>query len=107
MPLVHSQGEGGVKQHSAHPAHSLLVIAGAPDTGGAVHGGGVEAALGRPLEPDVAVLAPVGPPGVTDQPVREGSAEKKLDNIEKSLYTNDLQRPKVGSISNQLNTVVD
>ena len=31
----------------------------------------------------------------------------KLEIIEKYLYTNDLQRPKVGSISNQLNTVVD
>ncbi len=76
MPLVHSQREGGVQQHAAHPAHSLLVIAGAPDAGSAVHGGGVEAALGRPLDPDVAVLAPARPPGVTDQPVREGSPEQ-------------------------------
>ena len=76
LPLVDPQGEGGVQQHAAHATHGLLVIAGAPDTGGAVHGGGVEAALGGPLDPDVAILAPARAPGVTDQPVREGSAAK-------------------------------
>ena len=76
MPLVDPQGEGGVQQHAAHATHGLLVIAGAPDTGGAVHGGGVEATLGGPLDPDVAILTPARAPGVTDQPVREGSAAK-------------------------------
>ena len=75
LPLVDPQGECGVEQHPAHAAHGLLVIAGAPDTGGAVHGGGVHAALGSPLDPNVAVLAPVGAPRVADKPVREGSAK--------------------------------
>ena len=73
LPLVDPQGECGVQKHAAHSTHSLLVIAGPPNTGGAVHGGGVEAALGSPLDPDVAILAPARAPGVTDQPVGEGS----------------------------------
>merc|ERR1719507_139011 len=69
--VVGAEGPGHVEEDSALAAHVLLIIAGSAHTGGAVHGGGVCAALGGgiPGQPDVATLTPPCAPGVTDDPV--------------------------------------
>ena len=83
------QGEGGVEEDSALATHVLLIRAGAVSTRGAVHGGGVSAALGLaiPPQPAVAILAPAGAPAVPDNVVitiRVGAVSHKLDGVVES-----------------------
>ena len=59
-----TEGVGSIEEDSALTTDVLLVRAGTSSAGGAVHGGGVGAALGRGVSPqsDVAVLSPSGAP---------------------------------------------
>ena len=65
-----ADGVEDVEEDGAGAAHVLLVVA-VVDAGGAGERGGVDAALGLGVPPqlDVAVLAPHRAPGVADQPV--------------------------------------
>ena len=107
FPFIDAKREGCIEQHATHPTHCLLVIARSPHTGSPVHGRGVDPTLGGSLQTDEPVLAPVGTPGVTNQPVGEGSTEKYL--VEKIfVFKNTFLRWSVFSaVSNQLDSVVD
>merc|ERR1712037_912823 len=60
-----------IEEDATLAAHVLLIIAGASNTGSAVHWGRVGAALGLsvPGQSDVATLAPAGSPAVPHNPV--------------------------------------
>ena len=75
FPLVDSQWESGVKQHTTHATNCLGIIARSANTSCAVHGSAIDSTLGCPLQTDVTILTPALSPGVTYQPVGECATE--------------------------------